>query len=115
MTGTCDGMWGRRWSTDSKELVVEISTSALSSPMSRRIHTPEAHRVSPPLLRRRMQRSCSRVGLGAIDSCSPSDELDETSNEASTGSIIIDRCVFRTSCWEVNSALCCVVYGCDCA
>ena len=94
--GTCGGTWGRRWSTDSKELVIAISTSALLSPMSRCIHTPEACRVSPPLLRRRMRCHCSfsRVGLGTIDSCSPSDESNETSNKASTGSIVIDAVHF---------------------
>ena len=43
-----------------------------------------------------MRRRCSfsRVGLGAIDSCSPSDESNEMSNEASTGSIVIDAAHF---------------------
>ena len=49
--------------------VVAISTSALSSPMLRRLCTPEARGVSPLLLRRRMRRSCSSfssAGSGAI-------------------------------------------------
>ena len=61
-----------------------------------------------------MRRSCSfsRAGSGAVDSCSPSDESDERSNEARTGSMI-DRRAFRTSCWADDSALCCVGDGCD--
>jgi hypothetical protein len=105
-------------SADGREIkapsVDAISTSALSSPISRRTCTPEARRVSPPLFRRRIRRSCSfsRAGSGA-SCCSPSDdESDERSNEASTGSMI-DRRAFRTSCWAGDNALCCVGDGCD--
>ena len=95
--------------------VVAISTSALSSPMSRRKCTTEVRRVSPPLLRRRMRRSCSSFpSAGSGVNCSPSEESDERSNEASTGSMM-DRCAFRTSCWADDSVLCCLDDGCDCA
>ena len=98
-----------------KPSVVAISTSALSSPMSRRTWTPDARRVSPPLLRGCMRSgSFSRAGrrFSGFSACSSSEESDESSNEASTGSMI-DRLAFRTSCWADDNELCCVVDGCD--
>jgi hypothetical protein len=73
---------------------VAISTSWLSSCMLRRMCTPDARTVRP-LLRRCMRRICC-LSWGA-GSCSSSDESDESSKEASTGSIIV-RLAVRTSC-----------------
>jgi len=73
---------------------VAMSTSWLSSCMLRRICTPDARTVSPPLRRCMRQTCCFSRGAG---SCSSSDESDESSNEASTGSIIV-RLAVRTSC-----------------
>lgn len=86
-----------------------MSTSWLSSCMLRRMCTPDARTVSP-LLRRCMRCICClSPGVGC---CSSSDESDERSNEASTGSIIV-RLAVRTSCCADESALCCFVDGCD--